>query len=245
MAFCRKICCCDWSEDRNKTLGQNSDSIEMRNTQSGTQQQQYTPTSNYGRDQRASSLMSNASGGNNSDGSPTMSPRGNLHDPLMSPGSSSSDVLGGTLSGTPGAGGVGGQDLPMSPLVLNHNASFAHKPAGGGGLSPTSFAGSITSANGKKKGITFAPKGFEQPKHTTTSLQGNGQLKGIYKHKSSYGGGAGGGGDGMMMMMMDGGSSTSPGGSMRIASTQQALGSPPYSGADVTGGREPPDLSLL
>ena len=223
MAFCRKICCCDFSEDRNKTLNNNNnDSVEMRN------QQAYSPSSNYGRDQRASSLLSNAnSDGSNSNNSPR------LQDPLMitSPGASSSENV------------LHHQDnLPMSPLLLNHNASFARKPAGGN-LSPTSFAGISplsqpgsggggSGANGKKKSITFAPKGFEQPKHTTTSLQGNGQLKGIYKHKSSYGGESQLDASGNRLVV----SSSS--------ATQQALGSP-YPGADVTGGREPPDLSLL
>lgn len=256
---CRKICCCDWSEDRNKELNK-GDSVEM-----GQKSPTYSPSSNYGRDQRTGSLISN--NGNNSISSTTASggsnnnsgAGNNLNAPLMSPSlshannsTSSIDPLNGTLSGNDG--------LPMSPLALNHNASFRN-------ASLVSPSGGSNNSSARRRGVSFAPKGFEQPKATTTSMQPNGHVRGIYKHNSSYGP------DGMSMsnafnsstsgafgnssanMMLDAGSGSSPrlvsfgNNSNKLSphqhssSTQQALGSP-Y-GGDATGGREPPDLSLL
>lgn len=219
MAFCRKLCCCDFSEDQNKK-NQNPNSVEMK---------PYSPSSNYGRDQRTGSLISN----NGTGTSPTTGGTG-LNDPLMSPAlnASSTDPLVGTMGGADG--------LPMSPLMLNHNASFAMRSSASSNI-PTSPGG----GGGRRRAVSFAPKGFEQAKERTTSLQPNGGVKGIYKHRSSYGPNGpvnGGGGDGNnnnnnMNDVKFAGTLSSP-------QTQQALGSP-YASADTTGGKEPPDLSLL
>lgn len=225
MAICRKICCCDFSEDKN--LQNNNNSVEMKN-------QQYSPSSNYGRDQRTSSLISNTPNQSPSQlGNNNNSSNNGLHDPLMSPqlNNSSNDPLAGTLSGTDG--------LPMSPLMLNHNASFASRPSAGSN-GPISPGG----GGGRKRAVSFAPKGFEQPKSTTTSVQPNGAVKGIYRHRSSYGPGGPLNSNNVMEGAQQQQVKFAESLSLSSPQTQQALGSP-YAGTDATGGREPPDLSLL
>ena len=171
MAFCRKLCCCDFSEEKPASTSNANNLTEMRSMD-------YAPTSP--RLNRASSQL--------------------LADPLISP-------MATHITSSPGM-----NDL-MQP------GSPAGSPGGAGGdLSPR-----------KKRSVTWAPKGYEQPKTPGSP----GPVRGIYKQQSSFGAG-GGLGPGVQSLAMSG----------ALTPYSSGNGGAAFS-PDATGGREPPDLSLL